>query len=377
MVESYAKLVWDGDDTIRIPEEMGQPRSDQMLGTVGERLSELAGRVCYDSLGKGRNSAEYHSHLLEVGHGSVFEHYTRIFGVTPCPTYSLIVERVLPLIFLNRRGVWVEYDRSAGFFRLTMNIRCVLDWFNWSNSWLDAQGRQLNTEAGFLLQEAWSRLVPTIVTRPDSVLDRLIGSVFEIEPKSDHEKWISLYMVGSRGFSHEQVRHGDETAISQRSTRYVEESESPWVLHPLIKAYLDEANGEEKAEVLRQIDGTVVSSRNTYDFLVSKLEKWLLSKLPEDTPFRKATARKQARGASRGFLGNALQTELIFSASVAQWRHMIQMRASDAADGEIRLVYGSAVPALKQSRYGDRFEDIVLEPASDGLGLSLKGGGAK
>jgi hypothetical protein len=51
-----AALVWDGGSNVVIPQEMGVPRADQMQGTTMERLAELAGRVCYDSLGSGRPS---------------------------------------------------------------------------------------------------------------------------------------------------------------------------------------------------------------------------------------------------------------------------------------------------------------------------------
>lgn len=178
------------------------------------------------------------------------------------------------------------------------------------------------------------------------------------------------------GNSHEQVRHGDETAISQRSTRYVDESESPWVIHPLIQKFISES-GAMSLPLKAQIDGTIEHSRSMYSDLVDKLQNWLVERMPGDTPYRKTTARKQARGAARGLLGNALQTEMIFSASVAQWKHMARMRAADAADAEIRTVYNKVVPILKASKYGDRFSHIAMEPASDGLGMSLVGGGAK
>jgi thymidylate synthase ThyX len=66
-------------------------------------------------------------------------------------------------------------------------------------------------------------------------------------------------------------------------------------------------------------------ARGTYEDIVDEL-----------TP---VVGRKQARGAARGFLGNALSTELIFSASVAQWRRMIAQRDNEAADAEIRDLF--------------------------------------
>lgn len=54
---------------------------NQGLGSDAEVLSEIAGRVCYDSWGQGRSSQDYHSHIIEVGHGSVLAHATFTFAI--------------------------------------------------------------------------------------------------------------------------------------------------------------------------------------------------------------------------------------------------------------------------------------------------------
>lgn len=364
-----AKLVWDGSDCLYVPDEMGTPRDDQMSGSVAENLSELCGRVCYDSLGKGRSSEAYHDHLLQVGHWSVYEHFNLTFFMQLAD--SGVAHRWLP-VFLNRRGVWVRL-RPNNTIRFTLNLRSALEWDRF-----DEHEPERCQVLGALVGQILHDRAPTIFkTRPETPgVSFGIGDLTIVPPEDDHERWISLYLMGSRGFSHEIVRHGDETGISQRSTRYVNEGESPWVIHPLIQAFQKDA-GPAKILVETEIQGVIEQSRAVYKSLVEKLETWLLDSGKLTGPYAKVTARKQARGAARGMLGNALQTELIFSASVAQWKHMLRMRAADAADAEIRTVFNAAVPALKSSAYGDRFADTELEPASDGLGMSLKGGGHK
>lgn len=74
-----------------------EAREDQLVGTPQEQLIEAAGRTCYDSMGKGRPSGEYHAHLLDAEHGSVLEHVTftwRIEGVSRNLTHELIRHRV-------------------------------------------------------------------------------------------------------------------------------------------------------------------------------------------------------------------------------------------------------------------------------------------
>lgn len=180
------------------------------------------------------------------------------------------------------------------------------------------------------------------------------------------------------GNSHELVRHGDYTAISQRSTRYCEESESPWTIHPLIQGYLkDEKNAlaVNRAHGQQLVNDTIAKCRHAYKWWVDVLVPYVADRIKDD-PYAKTTARKQARGAARGFLGNALETEIVFSANIMQWRHILRMRAAQAADGEIRVAACAALGAIKKSRYGDRLSDLELVEAGDGTGLMLSDGGA-
>lgn len=355
-----AALVWDGTDVVRVPEAMGTPRADQMQGTARERLVEIAGRVCYDSLGKGRSSADFHQHLREL-HRS--PHEAAAFTVE-FPTMTS--RDILPHV-VNRPSLWAKGNR------ITLNLRHVLEWGrNYRGEPASCNDVVLGDAFGGALVKIGREIAPQVIQY--TTLDRdWFPDARIVEPDSDEEKWISLYLVGSRGWSHEIVRHGDWTAISQRSTRYVDESESEWVMHPLIAAFMEDNCCHEMNEVPEILRTAFPVGQDTYRRLVASLEPWLVSRGVD-----KVSARKQARGAARGVLGNALETEVVFSASVAQWRHMLRMRAADAADAEIRLQFAEAVlPCLRASRYADRFADLELQPAGDGIGRSLKGGGAK
>lgn len=223
---------------LEIPSDMGEPRADQMQGTDGERLVELAGRACYDSLGKGRPSAEYHKHIMEVDHGSVTEH------------------------------------ASITFF---------------------------------------------------------LGNI-------------------SRGLTHELVRHRVGVAISQRSTRYVDENESAWVLHPLLERYFEtevvkRAPNHEQVEltVNDQCRHVIHTAKRSYKVVVTALEADLIAHGAD-----KFTARKQARGAARGLLGNALLTEMVWTCNIRALKQILKQRANQHADAEIRVLanrlYEEALP---------------------------------
>ena len=354
--EPLASLVYDGQ--FHLPPECGVPRDDQLQGTDLEKLCELAGRECYDSLGRGRDSVAYHKHILQVRHLSVYEHANLTVGVRLPQPNSL-----LPVL-INRPGVWTTQTDDANVLRVTFNLRAAAEWLSWSGSLPGHDGANdfaYSTIVGVAHSLA-PQVVPDFEPRGNYQIED--SHVSLIDPETDEEKWVSMRMTGSRGLTHEQVRHGDFTAISQRSTRYVDESKGPWILHPLMRAFIADQTGSKHQDAA---DKFVEVSRDSYETWVELLEPWLIKRGVDAT-----TARKQARGAARGFLGNALGSSMIFSANVAQWRRMLFMRASAAADAEIRCLYAPVLRVLKECAYADSFADLSLVPSPDGIGEVLQ-----
>lgn len=262
-------------------------------------------------------------------------------------------------ILCNRPGVLIEQDNYQNLY-ITANLRSILEW-NKRYDWLGI-GKDLQMIASELAPLVFGDLVPTI-----DVLKHKTKYDIEVKtPDTEEEIWASFYISGvSRGLSHELVRHKYRTAVSQRSTRYVDESESNWEWHPLIKKYKDKfekvtwSNGND---IMNEVENMC---RDSYSFIVGELEVLLLKE-----GINKFTARKQARGAARGILGNALSTELIFSASLAQWKRMILQRASSAADAEIRLLFNEIYILLKD-RFPDYFNGWISKISDDNIGFTI------
>jgi len=315
-------LIYDGQTF----NQVGEPRRDQCVGTELERLIETAGRICYDSFGTGRSSVDYHEHIRAVNHGSVMEHAVFTLG------FDIDCEFDWWKGVANRPGVWACGSPN----RITLNVRSAYEWDNWGGN-----------QEGILSQSVayWLRQLAPAYNRRSDELD---SEAWLATPDCDEEKWVSLLLSGSRGWSHEMVRHGDYTAISQRSTRFCDESESKWIMHPLLKQYLTEVDDTRLGAICLETES---KAKIAYDMIVERLEPWLLGR-----GLDKTTARKQARGAGRGFLGNALWTEMVFSASVKQWRRILDQRLGAAADAEIREVMQIALADLRSSQYGDRFD---------------------
>ena len=342
-----------------LPED-GKPQSHHFKSTQGDNLIELAGRVCYDSCSsttKTRGSEDYHKHINEVKHGSVQGHLNLTVRVYTPDIYQIL--RTL----VNRPGFYVRspiFHGDTNFVDITYNVRSINDWFKFTTE-------PQNPILFWTLVHHAKKLAPLAVN-----FNADTSTIYQSEvliPINEREIWLSFYISNvSRGLTHEWVRHGFSTAISQRSTRYVDESEGDWCWHPLIlkhreklPKYLMAKHFNDHNDWYRKLQDT---SQDLYKLYVSSLET-ILSLEGID----KFTARKQARGAARGLLGNALSTELVWSASLWEIKEIIKQRANEGADGEIRLLanqlYEIVAPMFPHYFKGTK------NPCKDGVGYSV------
>lgn len=170
---------------------------------------------------------------------------------------------------------------------------------------------------------------------------------------------INFYISGiSRGCSHEWVRHRVGTAVSQRSTRYVDESESDWCWHPLILSHADAITQDKLIEIEKM-------TKMAYEEIVAQLQSCLVK-----AGVNPLSARKQSRGAARGVLGNALTTSMVWSANIRALRNVIEQRASEFADAEIRLLANQIYEKSKEV-CPEYFSDYLTYPALDGIGYII------
>jgi thymidylate synthase (FAD) len=170
------------------------------------------------------------------------------------------------------------------------------------------------------------------------------GSVLE------HAQFTFLIQGVSRCLTHELIRHRVGTAISQRSTRYCDESEVRFVRHAA-------ESGTSAAQ-----SATREHARGAYQQTVDRIEEQLVER-----GVSKLSARKQARAAAARYLPQGLETELVWSANIRALRHVILMRAHDAADAEIREL-GVQILKVVRPHVPAYLADLELAPAEDGLG---------
>jgi len=351
--------VYDGGDSVYVPPTMGTPRADQMHGTPGEQLVEISGRVCYDSLGTGRNTPEYHKHLLGVKHYSVHEHVH--FTVE-------VQDWMDPTPWIGIPDVVFRPMRSVARNRFTFNLRHALEWPTQLPP--NLYNERVIKDWGRILQWAAHGVVPNLVPTPETRMPPSLEMRL-VRPETDRECFVSLFLEDSLVWSHEQVRH--RFNMSQRSGRFCDQTDREYAIHPLLKKYLNEAgymalNPEDGEQLFMQptvndaaihartrlgndIGSLITQTKMVYEATVDALQKYIGETMSVDA----TTARKQARSAGRYYLGQGLSTEMIFTASVASWRGIFEKRVNPAADAAIHELMSQAKDCVLKSRYGQLF----------------------
>jgi thymidylate synthase (FAD) len=169
------------------------------------------------------------------------------------------------------------------------------------------------------------------------------GSVLE------HSNYSLLVEGVSRSLTHELVRHRAGFAYSQLSQRYVDESNASFVVPPAIIG--DDALEKRWRE---EIEG----AQSAYVALVEQLMErygWIADRVHR---------RKMSREAARAVLPNATETKIVVTGNARAWRTMLELRASEGAELEIRRL-AIAVLRLLQGEALGFFSDFVIYVAED------------
>jgi len=169
------------------------------------------------------------------------------------------------------------------------------------------------------------------------------GSVLE------HANYSLLLEGVSRSLTHELVRHRAGFSYSQLSQRYVDESEANFVVPPAII-------GDESLEASWRAQ--MEEAQRSYVSLVEQLMErysWIGDKIHR---------RKMAREAARGVLPNSTETKIVVTGNARAWRTMLELRAGEGAELEIRRC-AIAILRLLQRETPAFFSDFEIYDAED------------
>lgn len=147
------------------------------------------------------------------------------------------------------------------------------------------------------------------------------GSVLE------HPTFSFLFYGVSRSFTHELVRHRAGMGYSQESQRYVGGN----VLRFVERPEFQQASGLHR-EFEERIDRVAEEYEGHTTQLLNLQEEGLDIVVAE----YKTDRRKKVRQASRAVLTNETEAVIIATGNLRAWRHVINMRANEHAEIEIR-----------------------------------------
>ncbi len=168
--------------------------------------------------------------------------------------------------------------------------------------------------------------------------------------KSGHESVIehfsfSVRFICDRGVTHELVRHR-LVAYTQESTRYCNYAQKG-------VTFIKPVFWEENEEYEEDEEGKFSYTLNEYDVWLRQMEYCEQS---YNELIKMGASPQQARSV----LPNSLKTEIVATANVREWRHILRLRTSKAAHPQIREVMVPLLAELKH-RLPVLFEDIVVD----------------
>jgi len=182
----------------------------------------------------------------------------------------------------------------------------------------------------------------------------------------EHASFTFLLYGISRSASHECVRHRAGTSFSQLSQRYVDgkklrfverpEYQNDQALHTLFEARID--NLKEQYEEMAGI-----LMRNQQEGAQQLLDAE-----------RKTDLKKKVNQTARSVLPNETETTIVMTANARAWRHFINLRATEAAEVEIRELAYRIWCCLKEISpliFND-YEVITLKDGTRGLTTKYK-----
>jgi thymidylate synthase (FAD) len=149
------------------------------------------------------------------------------------------------------------------------------------------------------------------------------GSVLE------HASFSFLLYGISRSVTHELVRHRAGVGISQVSQRYVSGS---------VLRFVERPEYQDDGELHQLFEERVDRAAAEYEEMAGRLlERQERGEALLDAEYR-TDARKKVQQTSRSLLPNETEAPMVFTGNVRALRHIIEMRADEHAESEIRTL---------------------------------------
>lgn len=304
---------------------------------------EYIGRTCYKSTDKiSEGSAEnFVSGLVKSGHEAMLEHASFIFQID----YGVFVmmKDILEELMLYGFESRIHFTSDNQIYLMSGNVRSFRDFFKALSAKINMQ-----IPSFFIPFVNDNRILfPEVMNENLSAFyDFNVGEIRQItveDLKTTNEAMIhcnaTVKFIVDRGVSHEIVRHRP-ASFAQESTRYCN--------------YTKDKFGKELTFIIPCFWGFKSKEWNLWTKHMEDVEKQYFFLIEECmcTPEE-----------ARSVLPSCLKTELIMTASLAEWHHFFELRACDMfgkAHPQIKEVARPLLEIFKKS-FGDCFCDLSYE----------------
>lgn len=214
----------------------------------------------------------------------------------------------------------------------------------------DYDGRAYRPEfmvevGGRLCYRSWAPGLNTNVTRIRADQDAYFANVLKSGHGSvlEHTSFGFILQNVSRVITHELVRHRAGCAFSQESLRFVRLDD--------IKMWLPDWVDEDPELLSRILDHVDQAE---------ELQLWMAAQFGLDDEGVSFHEKKHKTSFMRRLAPGGLATDILVTANVRAWRHMIAVRTALGAEEEIRLVFGMIARILKE-RCPSLFQDMTRD----------------
>jgi thymidylate synthase (FAD) len=166
--------------------------------------------------------------------------------------------------------------------------------------------------------------------------------------KSGHESVIehmviTVRFIVDRGVSHELVRHRIGISFSQESTRYCR---------------YDKSSEGKELTLIRPTFWTDDEKATNWSPVVEIMyTRWLRSMQDAEDAYNDLVSRGTKPEEARSVLPNSLKTEIVTTANLREWRHILKLRTSPKAHPQMRQVMIPLLAEL-QSKVPIIFDDV-------------------
>lgn len=282
------------------------------------RHVELCGRVCYKSEEKiAEGTAEqFIANLIKRGHEAMLEHSRVMIRITR-EVYLDDPTRLTNKTRFERIRRAMNNEGLADYMTITGDNRGYLVSANmraWRNfcKYAMEKGYELPDEIVFLMRDNPAFFPEWPIQQVGQSAERFPWQYWEDNVKKAHN-WFSFRITCDRGVSHEMVRHRP-ASFAQESTRYCNYSKGQFggqitVIEPCF--FLPDTLPYQHWK-----EGCEAAERAYFDLL------------------NDGCSPQQARTV----LPNSLKTEIIMTATAAEWLHFLGLRMDKAAHPQMREI---------------------------------------